>query len=41
MRLEVMNEIVKPCILEKPIGGLHVKMYCCGFKENKKETTAF
>jgi hypothetical protein len=36
-----MDEIVKPRILEKPIGGTHVKMYCCRVKDSKKETTAF
>jgi hypothetical protein len=36
-----MSEIVKPRILENPIGETQVEIYCCRFKENKEERTAF
>jgi hypothetical protein len=39
--LEVKDEIVKPRILEKPIGERQVEKYCCRVKDNKKGTTAF
>ena len=40
VHLEVLDEIVKPHILEKPIGETQVEMYCCRV-QHKKETTAF